>query len=295
MNNKGLTITLIVILSFIAISLVGGMIFLLNSNTDFSNFKIFSAQSTKLIDEKEVNSINDLIINTDISDVEVEEKDINNIKIEFYSNTDKEEHSVTENGNNIEISFKVKRKFQIFSFGKSPVVKVYVPNNYSKLIKINSKVGDVRINSLPNADLEVKLTTGDVKVKEINNADVNGRTGDIKIGTVNKLNANITTGDIKVETVTDIEAKTNTGDIKIDTINNSLTLSTNTGDVKIENAAINENGKITSGTGDVRIRSISGCYIEGSTKVGDMHINNNDRKSDIVLKITSRVGDIDVN
>ena len=42
-------------------------------------------------------------------------------------------------------------------------------------------------------------------------------------------------------------------------------------------------------------KNIRGCYIEADTKVGDTKVNNLDRKSDVILSITSRVGDIKVN
>ena len=63
------------------------------------------------------------------------------------------------------------------------------------------------------------------------------------------------------------------------------------------NATILVNSDIKTGTGDVRISKVSGCFVDGNTKIGDKNINNSnaDRKSDIILKIDTRVGDIDVN
>ena len=95
--------------------------------------------------------------------------------------------------------------------------------------------------------------------------------------------------------VENIYAKLNTGDIKINNIINYMDLYTRTGDIKVDNADINKNSKIESNIGDVKLRKVSGCYIEASTKVGDTNINNTDRKSDIILKIKSKVGDIKVN
>ena len=73
MNNKGVTITLITILTIILFTLVGGMIFLLNSNFEFNNVRIFSGQSTKLVEEKEINSIKDLNITSNVADIEINE------------------------------------------------------------------------------------------------------------------------------------------------------------------------------------------------------------------------------
>ena len=311
MNNKGVTITLITILTIILFTLVGGMIFLLNSNFEFNNVRIFSGQSTKLVEEKEINSIKDLNITSNVADIEINESDTNSIKVEFYSDYE-EEHDIVENSNNIEITFKSKKKYGIMFLHKTPVVKIYVPSSYSNDVKINTDTSDIKINNLPNSNLDANLKTGDVRIKQIKNANIvlttgdikiekgnelnsTSTTGDIEIENINKMVTNTTTGDIKVSNVDSIEAKTTTGDIKIDNVNNSLTLSTTTGDVKIEKAAIKVNSSINTGTGDVKIESINGCYVEGSTKVGDTKINNSDRKSDIELKITTKVGDIKVN
>ena len=311
MNNKGVTITLITILTIILFTLVGGMIFLLNSNFEFNNVRIFSGQSTKLVEEKEINSIKDLNITSNVADIEINESDTNSIKVEFYSDYE-EEHNIVENSNDIEITFKSKKKYGIMFLHKTPVVKIYVPSSYSNDVKINTDTSDIKINNLPNSNLDANLKTGDVRIKQIKNANIilttgdidiekvtelnsTSTTGDIEIGTINKMVTNTTTGDIKVSNVDSIEAKTTTGDIKIDNVNNSLILSTTTGDVKIEKASIKVNSNINTGTGDVKVESINGCYVEGSTKVGDTKINNSDRKSDIELKITTKVGDIKVN
>ena len=43
------------------------------------------------------------------------------------------------------------------------------------------------------------------------------------------------------------------------------------------------------------ISNIKNVYIDSKTDYGDNDINNNDRKSDIVLKIKNNCGDIKVN
>lgn len=312
--NKGLTYTLIGLLSFLLIFLVGIMIFLFNGKISFDGFRIASGYSTKLVEEKEISNIHDLDITTDMADVIVEEKDINNIKVELYSEKEPE-YEITESASTINIVLKQKTKVHFGLFNKSPRVVVYVPKTFNKDIKIKGTTSDVKIGNLPESNLTVKATTGDVKVKQIQNSIINLTTGDIKIDNINDLDSETRTGDIKIKSVKTskiitttgdikieksvnvIKAKTNTGDIKINDVNKSLDLSTNTGDVKIETATILSNSNITTGTGDVRIDSVTGCYVEGDTKVGDRDINNTDadRKSDIILNIKTRVGDIDVN
>lgn len=72
--NKGVTITLVSILIIILLSLIGIFIFLLNSNFEFGNMKVFSGQSNNLIEEKEINSFKNLNITTNVADIEIEKK-----------------------------------------------------------------------------------------------------------------------------------------------------------------------------------------------------------------------------
>lgn len=312
--NKGLTITLISLLTLLLFFLIGIMIFLFKGNTSFNIFSITSGYSKKLIEEKEINNNFNINVKTDVADVIVEEKDINNIKVELYSEKEPE-YEITESSDSVNIVLKQKVKVQFGLFNKSPRVVVYVPNTFNKNIKVNATTGDVKIGNLPNSDLNVKATTGDIKAKKINNADIKVTTGDIKIDDLNNLKSETRTGDYKINSakkisvvtntgdikvlnsVDEFGATTNTGDIKIGDVNYSINAVTNTGDVKINKATILVNSKIKTGTGDVSIDSISGCYVDGNTKVGDKNINNSteDRKSDIILKINTRVGDIDVN
>ena len=312
--NKGLTITLISLLTLLLFFLIGIMIFLFKGNTSFNIFSITSGYSKKLIEEKEINNNLNINVKTNVADVIVEEKDINNIKVELYSEKEAE-HEITESSDSVNIVLKQKVKVQFGLFNKSPSVVVYVPNNFNKNIKVNATTGDVKIGNLPNSNLYVKATTGDIKAKKINNADIKVTTGDIKIDDMNNLKSETRTGDYKINSakkisvvtntgdikvlnsVDEFDATTNTGDIKIGDVNYSINAVTNTGDIKINKATILVNSKIKTGTGDVRIDSVKGCYVEGDTKIGDRDINNTDadRKSDIILKINTRVGDIDVN
>ena len=68
-----------------------------------------------------------------------------------------------------------------------------------------------------------------------------------------------------------------------------------TGDVQIQNAKIEDNSKINVTYGDVTIYKTGKYYVEGIVEVGDVRIKNIDRKSDLELKITVKVGDIRVN
>ena len=294
--NKVLTIILITILSIITFGLIVGLWFLIKTDFSFSSlgkFNFASTESTNLIESKEIITLKDLDIKTDVTDVNIEETDNETIKIELYSDN-AINHEITENENNIKVVLEEKKKVGFYLFKKNPVVRIYLPKGYNKNIVADSNVGDIKIGHLPNATLNAQLDVGDVKVKEINTADVVTRVGDVKIENVNKLVTDVKTGDIKVQQVNNITSKSKTGDVKLGTVKGSVDITTGTGDVKIENATIEKNSKIDSNVGDVKINNIKGCYVEAKTNIGDVKVTNNDRKSEIELTIISHVGDIKV-
>lgn len=293
MMNKGLTITLITLLSILLVFVVGVMIFLFKGNFNFSSFNFAFGESKKLVEEKEIVNIKKLNIEANRADVIIEPKEENTfIKVELYSDH-AEEYEITELEDEIKVVLKDEKFVGINTKGSR--VKIYVPTSYDKDIKAVNKTGDIKIGKLTKSNLDLKLTTGDITVKEGNNIVVSLTTGDVEVGKVNKADITSTTGDIDVNKVTTVKVKLTTGDITLGDVNESLNLTSTTGDIKIDEVKLVGNSNIKSGTGDVKIRETSNCYIEAKTNVGDTRINNNDRKSDNVLTITSRVGDIRVN
>ena len=291
--NKGLTITLIVLLSILLAGVVGVMIFLFKGDININSFAIGFGESKTLVDEKEITNIKKLNIEANRADVIVEPKEENTfIKVELYSDH-VEEYEITEKEDEIKVVLKDER-FSGFNV-KGSRVKIYVPTTYDKDIKVVNKTGDIKIGELSLSNLNIQLTTGDITVEEANNVIASLTTGDVELNNVVKADITGTTGDIDVNNVNNVKVKLTTGDITLGEVNGSLNLTSTTGDIEIAKANLTANSSINSGTGDIKINKTTGCYIDAKTNIGDTRVNNNDRKSDIVLTITSRVGDIKVN
>lgn len=291
--NKGLRITLIALLSILLIFVVGIMVFLFKGDINLGKFVIAFGESKTLVDEKEIYNIKNLNIEANIADVLVETRENQSfIKVELYSDH-ADEYEITEKEDEIKVVLKDNK---IIMFGnKGSRVKVYVPTTYNKDIKVVNRTGDIKIDELSNSDLDIKLTTGDIEVIEAKNIIATLTTGDVEINKAINTDITSTTGDIDVNNANIVKVKLTTGDITIGKVNGSLNLTSTTGDIEVNIANLIANSNIKSGTGDVEIKSTTGCYIDAKTNIGDTKVNNNDRKSDIVLTITSRVGDIRVN
>ena len=70
---------------------------------------------------------------------------------------------------------------------------------------------------------------------------------------------------------------------------------TSSGSIEIDSLNITENSNINAKSGDVDIMSKNDIYIETETDSGDADVTNNNRMSEIVLKITTTSGSIKVD
>lgn len=273
--GKGFKIFLVFLLSIIAIALTGILVLLImRSPSTGLVFSLGESYSENLLEEKTIEELKDIKVNTNSVDVIVETGDEEVINVKLYSDHP-EEYSITE-GRTVNVVLKNKKKwFNLFSKGSRVVITV--PESYENKITANGGVGDVKVSSLPNAYLVVDKSVGDVKVETIKKANIKLTTGDIKISNINELDAKLTTGDVKLGKVD--------GYIKIDTT---------TGDVKIEKANILENSSIKNNVGDVKIEKINKIYVDAKTSVGSTKIGTIDRRSDVELIISSNVGDVKV-
>jgi len=270
---------LIVLLSLLIIALSATMIFFIRN--DFSNLN-FGTAEMKLTDsyETDVNSVSKINLGLKSADVEIKESENELISVEIYSNTDSEIKidsadntlSVTERGDNSSGVF----------FNTQKKVIVFVPATYAGEYSLNTHSGDITAeNDLLNNTVNASTHSGDIVLKNTRDITLSTSSGDI---TINK-------NDYKAE------ISTSSGEIEINEFNlkEVSDIASSSGDINIGTLDMLNNLNITSSSGDVEINTNkSNCYVETETGSGDVGIKNSDRKSDIVLKIKTSSGDIEV-
>ena len=272
MKNKSLIITSIIFLVIIVVTLLMIMVKFINGGS----FIMFGhSVSKKKVLEKTYNIYETINIDTNVADINIKENVENNIKVVIYG--DEERTNVEEKENKLNVETKMK-KCKGFCFNyKIAQVNIYIPTNYKGNIIANNDTGDITVESLENLSLDLITNVGDVDISSIDSAKINSKTGDINI-----------------EKINNIIIDTNVGDIKIGLVNKHLDLKSNTGDIKIKKVNLTENSSITNNVGDINIDSTNEIYIDYKTDIGDAKVENNYRKSDVVLKIKNNVGDIKV-
>lgn len=272
---KGLKITLIILLSCIAIGLGVLLFILINNDFKFDSFiNIFGGPSNKLIESKEYDTVENIYINSNAADIYIKNSEDNKIKVELYSDNVKN-HSISLSNNDLKVELNEKHKFRLF--GKHARIVLYVPSNYSNKFDISNSSGDIRAYDYENASFIVNVTSGDVRIDKANTLDITTRSGDIKNSIVNT-----------------IKVKCTSGDIRLGEVNKKLNLKTTSGDIRIDKINLSENSNIEATSGDIKISNKNNVYVETKTKFGDVNVKNNDRFAKITLNIKVTSGDIKV-
>lgn len=299
-NNKPLIITLIVILSIIAISLVVGLVFMLTGKFHFKtkmiNFGIGNKVSENLVYEKDFTYNDDLKnidISVDMGNIEIKESNDNAIRVEIYSEESKYDVS---NGERLSIDVKNKTcHFFCFNVKKDRIV-VYLPSSYENNIKLKNNYGDINVGSFNEAKIDIEEDCGDVFIEEIQTAKIINSYGDIEVKKAINLNIEEDCGNVDIDSVVNAVIKNSFGDINIDSVNDGyVKIENNCGDIEIKSLNIIKDSSIIDDLGSIEIGNTNNIYIDAKTDLGDIDIKNNERTSEVTLTIENNCGDIEVN
>lgn len=272
MKNKG-TYFLVTLLSIMAIVVIIVLVFLLSGNGG-TIFNMYKNSSTLLLEKNYKEPIKDINIESITANVTIKEAQDNQIRVEIYG-SEKQNASSTLENETLTISLKNKSFCFGFCFIKDEVV-LYLPKEIQ-------------------ANLKIKTTSGDMYVESfLVNVDLKSTSGDIKIGEVNKATLSTVSGDISLQKGTDINVTTTSGEIQIQEGNKKIEAKSVSGDIRIDSLLISENSTIKTTSGDVDVKEINDAYIETNTVSGDVEISNNNRFSNTTLKIKTTSGDIHI-
>lgn len=293
MKNNTWIIFSIILLLIIAIALIIFMILAINGNIEFSKIKSIGKINNELVvDENYDIEFNGVYINTSASNIYVKKSNNSDFRLIIYGN--KEQTIVNTDNNTLVIEIEEKSKFLNFNIQVSKV-EIYLPESFNKKIDINNNYGDIQIDEFLNSEIKINEDCGDVSVLGGNKVDIANNLGNIVLNKANQANIKQSAGDVVIGTVNDINIENNYGDVKIDKVTEHLKIEEDCGDVDIDSITLNQNSDISNNCGDIKINSTNEIYFDAKTSLGDVKINNNYQKSDIILKLKNDCGDIEVN
>jgi len=260
MNNKALIITTIIFLIIIILFLVLIMFMAINHRFRFGNWT--QSKNNVIFDTNyEISEINDLTILSSMGNIKFKENEDNKIHIVVLGENN-EDVSVNLENRNLQIdysNYKTRHIFWGFNSFKRDIT-VYIPKNYEGQISLNTSYGDVEIIDLENVTINIDSDCGNVKLGKIKNVLIDS----------------------------------NYGDVDIENILNKVSIKSDCGNVKIASLTIMEASSIESNFGNIKIGKTNDIFIDAKTDLGNVKITNNNRYSDITLKLLNVCGDIKV-
>lgn len=263
MKNKGLIIVTIILLSILIFFLAMFLVMCLKGGNNL-NFTIFgmNSKTTNIVYDNEfkLEDIKSINIKQDSGDIAIKETSSDKIKVELYGKEEKDVQVDVVEGN-LKIDF-THKKIRFINFGgtKNDIV-VYVPSSYSNEIKIENDYGNCEIENFENATINIDNDAGDVEVGKIKNATI----------------------------------KSDLGNVEIEEILNKCDIKSDCGNIEIDKVSIKEDSTLKSNLGNIDINNANEVYIDANVDLGKVKVNNNNRNSEVTLKIDSDCGNITVN
>lgn len=263
MKNKGMIITLIILLSIITVFLVMFLVACLKGGFNFKNgFFNLGYKSTNIVYEKQfdLEDIKHIEIKQDAGDIIFKETMNNYIQLSIYGENENGVEVDLNNGN-LNIDYTHKRKFSFLNFGvtKNGII-VYIPHSYSDEINIKNDYGICEITDLENATINIDCDAGDVQLGKVKNVNI----------------------------------KCDYGNIDIKEILNKCKIKADCGNIEIDKVYIQEDSSIKADLGNIDIKETNDIYIDADVDLGKTNIEQNNRNAEITLKLDCDCGNVTI-
>lgn len=261
MKSREWTIVWIVILVIVIVGLINLLIGCLNGSFRGKRWGVKKSSNVIFDTSYNVSEVANLEILSVAGDVRLEENLEDKIKVVVYGENE-EDLSVDLKENHLKVDYsKYKHKNVFFGFYfYCNDITVYLPKNYANEIAIKANYGDIKAIDLESASMSIDADCGDISLGKVKNALI----------------------------------KNDYGNVKIESILNRAQIDLSCGDVKINSVNLAENSSIVNNFGDIKIGQTNEIYIDAKMSLGDLKIANNNRHSEITLKIENDCGDIKV-
>jgi len=296
----------IIALSIICIILIVCLASTLFTGYTPSNIFSFDDSDLNLIKTERIQltAEDTLTVSAGYGDVVLEESQTDELVIEEYCNKElavDKQFSVTTSEDNILIKTNSDglNSYNLFSFHKYKILKIYIPASYTNHLNIETKSGEVISNiDLVMENITITTSSGDINIRNLTGDQIalGATSGEIYADTIvdssqNNENKNesvnitikTSSGDIQVEEIWgntslsstsgmitagsllgDSEIKTTSGDIQLDSVQGDLHLSASSGEVSVFD--LTGNGDFSTTSGDIQIDNVQGeLYLSSSS------------------------------
>lgn len=263
MKNKTLIIILLILMSIIIFLLTMFLVAYLKGSINFKNgiFKV-GIKSTNIIYDKKFNleELQNISIKQNAGDIMIRQSTGNFVQVVAYGDNENE-FDINLIGEDLNINYTDRFRISFFGFNqKLNDIVVYVPASFSNKINIKNDYGRCEIADLENATVDIDCDAGNVVVGKIKNATI----------------------------------KCDYGNIEAQEILNKCDLKADCGNISIDIISIKENSTIKADLGNIEIGKTNDIYIEADVDLGHCNINQNNRQSNVILKVNCSCGNVTV-
>jgi lia operon protein LiaG len=205
---------------------------------------------------------------------------------------------VKETGNRLVVETK-RKMFNWFSFSESRQLKIYIPENYNRNLKIQIGSGNLNFSgqSMKLNKLSLDIGSGNVNMDhiEVKEFTHDGSSGNVDIDTLNTKTGtfDLSSGNLEIEHYAgSLIADVSSGkfSVQMDKLNDPIDIDLSSGDVDLDlpdSANFNLDGEVSSGnissdfplsTNKTDNKNLKGTYGSGKNKInisvssGDVHI-----------------------
>ena len=304
---KGIYITLIMIMSILALALLGILGFAIYNGGEVISFGGLERIEKNIQKEEKfsIENIQNLNIDFASPDTYIYTTDDSEIRVIQYANRElKQDHLFQVSSADKILSIQDHKKIH-FGFFINPrtIYEIFIPKTYCEKINIKTVSGDIHIENDICGSITLESTSGDIKSDHVlENVDgVATVSGDIDLDIVKSdLKINTTSGDITVNTIVgSTYMHTISGEVSLYSLKGDSDIETTSGDVKIDHFEIQNDSKIKTVSGDVDLAlENSNCEVRTKTVSGDVQLPNGSsligNGSGYIFDIKTTSGDIHI-
>lgn len=263
MKNKGIGITLIILLLAIVCCLIIFLVNYLKGGIKFKNgiINVTTKSSNVILDRKfEIEDIKKIEITQNAGDIIFKEATNDYIQMVIYGE-DENDINVNLQEDKLTVAYTRRTTFTLFNIGniKNDII-VFIPSSYSNEIDIKNDYGNCEIIDLKDATVNIDSDAGNVELGKIKNVTI----------------------------------KCDYGNVEIKEILNKCDIKADCGNVEIGKISIQEDSSIKSDLGNVDINETNDIYIDTDVDLGKINIVQNNRDSEITLRIKCDCGNVNV-
>lgn len=222
---KKILITKLIILVTLLFLVCGiASAFFMGKKMNFRFFNYNGSSKNELIFEEKYSNVKNIDVNLVEEEIVVYEHNSNDIIIKYYGNPDRTPRAII-NGNELKIERKDEWYFNLFNFGYSGRIEIYMPSNQIDKLDLSNVSGNVDVEPSVN-QLQIDTISGNIDVTNSGyEANLNTVSGNIRTyGGFDEVDAETVSGNIRLTTKEDakIDANTVSGSVRCNLYDSSV-------------------------------------------------------------------------